>query len=55
MIRQCATCLIMMGEKAPLSDKSVTHGICEECSIKMLKKAGIEITDEMLRSMRKIA
>jgi len=42
MIRQCATCLVLMGEKAPLSDKSITHGICEECLKEQLKKFYIE-------------
>lgn len=37
MIRQCATCLVLMGEKAPLADKSITHGMCEECLEKMMK------------------
>lgn len=36
MIRQCAWCLLMMGESEPLSDKSVTHGICKKCEKKMM-------------------
>ncbi len=27
----CAWCGKDMGEKKPLKDKSVTHGMCEEC------------------------
>lgn len=38
MIRQCAWCLKMLGEVEPLSDKSVTHGICEACDKKMRKQ-----------------
>lgn len=38
MIVQCAWCLKMVGEKSPLKDKSVTHGICEECQTKMMEK-----------------
>jgi hypothetical protein len=41
MIIQCAWCLKMVGEKAPLSDRSVTHGICKECQQKMMKQAGM--------------
>ena len=38
MIRQCAWCLKMMGESPPLKDKSVTHGMCEECMEKAMKE-----------------
>lgn len=31
MIVQCAWCKKVTGEKAPLEDKSVTHGCCEKC------------------------
>jgi len=48
MIRQCAWCLVMMGESAPLSDKSVTHGMCEKCEKKMMKEV-----EKMKESMRK--
>ncbi len=40
MIRQCAWCLILMGETPPYKDKSVTHGICEKCQKDMMKKIG---------------
>jgi hypothetical protein len=49
MIRQCAWCLKMMGESKPLSDKSVTHGMCPECLKKMMKEV------EGMEDMRKIA
>ena len=38
MIRQCAWCLKIMGESPPYSDKSVTHGMCEECEKKIMKE-----------------
>lgn len=38
MIRQCAWCKVLMGEVAPLSDKAVTHSICEACQKKMMKQ-----------------
>jgi len=38
MIRQCAWCLILMGEVAPLSDTSITHGMCEECQKEMRRQ-----------------
>lgn len=31
MFRVCAWCGKDMGEKEPLEDKSVTHGMCEKC------------------------
>lgn len=37
MIRQCAWCLLLMGEVQPLKDTSITHGMCEKC-----EKAQIE-------------
>jgi hypothetical protein len=53
MIRQCGECLKILGEKAPLSDTTVTHGICYKCSIKQLRKAGITVTKEMRETLRK--
>lgn len=38
MIIQCAWCLRMSGNKVPLKDKRITHGICEECQRKMMKQ-----------------
>lgn len=38
MIRQCAWCLKIMGQVAPLSDKNITHGICKQCEKKMMDK-----------------
>lgn len=31
MIRICAWCKAWLGQKEPLEDKRVTHGICQEC------------------------
>jgi len=31
MIRVCYLCHRVIGEKAPLDDKSVSHGLCDEC------------------------
>ena len=31
MIRVCAWCKKILGEKEPLDDPTVTHGICDEC------------------------
>jgi hypothetical protein len=36
----------MMGEKAPLADKSITHGICDHCMEEQLKKLGIKVKKE---------
>lgn len=38
MIRQCGWCKILMGEVAPLKDKSITHGICNKCNKEIMKK-----------------
>ena len=45
MIRVCAWCGKGMGETPPLSDKSVTHGICKECSERVRKEASGGISD----------
>ena len=31
MIRICSWCKKVMGEKPPLKNKSLTHGICDDC------------------------
>ncbi len=31
MIRQCCKCNVIMGEKEPFEDKSITHGLCPKC------------------------
>jgi hypothetical protein len=31
MIRVCAWCTAIMGQKAPYRDRSLTHGICPDC------------------------
>ena len=36
MIRQCAWCRRVLGQIAPLEDRSVTHGLCLECHTQML-------------------
>lgn len=40
MIRVCAHCDEIYGEKEPLEDKSYTHGICIKCLEIELKKLG---------------
>jgi hypothetical protein len=34
-----------MGEKEPLSDDSITHGMCEKCAEKMIREEEEEISD----------
>lgn len=36
MIRQCAWCKRILGEKEPLDDPKVTHTICENCQEDLL-------------------
>jgi hypothetical protein len=38
MKRVCADCKKYLGEKEPLEDKSVTHGLCDECIEKVKKQ-----------------
>jgi hypothetical protein len=33
-----------MGQKTPLEDKSVTHGICLTCAFNMLQESGVRGT-----------
>jgi len=35
MIIQCSWCKRKMGEKPPIEDKRITHGICSECVNKL--------------------
>lgn len=34
----CAWCGKYLGEKEPMSDTGTTHGLCQECLAKELKK-----------------
>lgn len=58
MIRRCSWCQRVYGEKPPLEDTAVTHGICPECYDKQLalpanptraelSKAGVIEWDEL--------
>jgi hypothetical protein len=38
MIRQCARCLIILGEKPPYSDTSISHTECDKCFEEQMKK-----------------
>ncbi len=38
MIRACCVCKKEFGEKEPLEDKSVSHGICPTCYPEEMKK-----------------
>jgi len=31
MIRMCAWCNTVLGEKEPLDDHNITHGMCKPC------------------------
>ena len=39
---QCAWCQKDMGEKEPLDDLSITHGICPECSAKAMAENEVQ-------------
>lgn len=49
MIRVCIRCKKVMGEKEPLDDKSLTHGMCDEC---YHEKRGRHITENLLKVLK---
>jgi hypothetical protein len=42
MFTVCAWCKKDLGEKPPLDDKSITHGMCKECFDKEMEKIKVE-------------
>lgn len=38
MIIQCGWCKKLIGSKAPIADKAITHSICKKCSEKIMKQ-----------------
>jgi len=44
----CSWCRKSIREKEPLGDKSVSHGICEECS-KKIKNEGTRFGERLKR------
>jgi hypothetical protein len=42
MKRVCCICKVHIGDKEPLDDKRVTHGICEICYPKEIAKIDTE-------------
>ena len=53
MLRKCAWCGEEMGEIEPISDKSITHGMCSECLDKQMEKFEENRTEPVLRSLLK--
>ena len=56
MLCFCSWCNKALGEKAPLSDRSITHGMCENCRRKVegeaaayWQKKGEERREDSLR------
>ena len=50
MIRLCSWCQKIMGEKEPLDDRQVTHGICPECQVEIAEEA--RAVHEQMRALR---
>ncbi len=50
MIRICTWCDSYMGEKEPLEDTSLTHGICELCAEEMKKKRIARQKEKMMEN-----
>jgi len=38
MIRVCMDCERVLGEKAPLADKRISHGLCKKCFKKRMQE-----------------
>lgn len=45
MITKCAWCNVILGEKEPFNDPTISHGICQVCFDKHLA-IGIESNNE---------
>ena len=43
MKRECSYCHKTMGEKEPLADPRVTHGVCPSCAPRVLAEAKMHI------------
>lgn len=41
MIRRCAWCKQVIGEKEPMDDNSETHGVCEWCSAGLMAEVAV--------------
>lgn len=48
MIQVCQTCRIQYGQKEPLEDRSVTHGLCKPCCETEMFKSAAEIVAKLL-------
>ncbi len=46
MIRVCAWCKKVIGQKPPFEDKSETHGMCESCFSKVERGDSNEQVDK---------
>jgi len=47
MIIQCAGCRLILGRKAPYSNKSVTHSYCRKCELTQLVTADLATKKEV--------
>jgi len=52
VICQCAWCNTVTGLKDPLTDISITHGICDGCKEKVLSKIKKPAQSENSRALR---
>lgn len=47
MIRVCCGCKTVLGEKPPLEDTRITHGLCPDCFQRELDEAFAEAVDDV--------
>jgi hypothetical protein len=47
MIRQCAWCRRVIGQRAPFEDHSITHGLCRSCRGQVLQLHDPSISKEL--------
>lgn len=42
----CSWCKKDLGEKEPLGDSTISHGICDDCYLEILREANAEVEQE---------
>lgn len=51
MIRVCAWCKRLLGEKEPLTDTRVTHGVCKNCHYQVFVQRERQAVKDTFRGM----
>ena len=53
VVRKCAWCERVIGEKPPFDDTSITHTICHRCYREVLKDALVFFGTAVVQSLKK--